>query len=191
MKTFPTSVRDAMVSSGATVTCVPVRIDGDAWETAVFFDVAGPECAGDRRVLGDPDSQGALGVEGDLVETSRGAVVILRFEAYTMHEDPLAGEVLLTPGGSQTHLDALKHLTGQPRISWFFAGEDQTVIRAQHYPLGAEHHAAFAELLGDAVRHDALTRMTTGYDAATAVAEVAARYAPGSGTDPRAGRSPS
>ncbi len=180
-----------MASSGAAVTCLPVRIDGDAWETAVFFDVAGPECAGDRHVLGDPSSQVALGFEGDLIETSSGSVVVLRFEAHTMHEDPLAGEVLLAPGGSQTHFEALKHLTAQARIGWFFAGEEHAIIRVQHYPLGAEHHQAFEELLGDAVRHDALARMTTGYDAANALAEVASRYAPDPGTDRRTGRAPS
>lgn len=178
MQTLPEAVRDAMAASGATVTCLPVKLDTDDWETAVFFDVTGPECAGDRRVLGDPERQVALGLEGDLVETGHGAVVVLRFEAYTMPDDPLAGEVLLTPGGSTTHFEALKNLTRQPRIGWFFASDGDIVLRAQHYPLAAEHHQGFEELLGDAVRHDALVRMTTGYDGAAAVAEVASRYAP-------------
>ena len=122
----------------------------------------------------------ALGFEGDLVETAKGAVVILRFEAYTVPDDPLAGEVLLAPGGSPTHFESLKHLTHQPRIGWFFASDGDVVLRAQHYPLGEEHHRAVRELLGDAVRHDALVRMTTGYDEVGALREVASRYAPDS-----------
>jgi hypothetical protein len=185
VRILPEVVRAAMEASGATVTCLPVRLDADEWETAVFFDVSGAESAADHRILADHERRLALGVEGDLVEHSRAAVVVLRFEAYTLPEDPLAGEVLLTPGASTTHFEALKRLMTQPRIGWFFAGAGYEVLRVQHYPLAAEHHQAFRALLSDAVRHDALVRMTSGYDAAAALADVTARYEPRNEVDPR------
>jgi hypothetical protein len=51
MKRFPETVREAMRAGGAAATCVPVQLDGAHWETAFFFQVAGPECKEDRRVL--------------------------------------------------------------------------------------------------------------------------------------------
>ena len=93
MRTLPQGVREAMAASGATVTCLPVKLDADEWETAVFFDVTGPECAGDRRVLAEAGRQIALGFEGDLVETGKGWLVVSaggKYKGWVMARDDSA-----------------------------------------------------------------------------------------------------
>jgi len=169
-------VRQAMRSGGASATCVPVRIDGDAWESALFVQVAGPECKADRRVLSRAERPLPVGIEADLIENEHAAVVVLRFEVFTVPENPLASEILLTPGDAGTHFEALKLLTRQPRLCWFFGDQDCQVLHSQQHALSAQQHASFDDLLRDAVRHDSLIRCTARYDARAALAHVAEHY---------------
>ena len=64
----------------------------------------------------------------------------------------------------------------QPRLTWFFGDRGFEIIRTQQHPLDGEQHEAFATLLKDALRHDAMTRMTRRYDGRAALAEVARHY---------------
>jgi len=75
---FPKAVRDAMQATGAAATCVAVQLNGDDWEAALFFQLAGAECKADRRAIKQAKGPLAVGMESDLVETDYGAVVILR-----------------------------------------------------------------------------------------------------------------
>lgn len=176
MKMFPQSVRAAMQANGATVTCMPVRLDTDDWEAVVFFYLAGPESKQDRRILAQAEHPLAVSVEADLLELQQASVVILRFEVVTMADNPLTGEVLLTPGEVRTHFDILKLLCRQQRLCWFFSDEDFHVLHTQQNPLGDEQRASFDDLLADAVRHDALIRASARYDAQAALAEVVSHY---------------
>ena len=107
MKMFPQSVRAAMQANGATVTCMPVRLDTDDWEAAVFFHLAGPESKQDRRILAQAERPFTVSVEADLLELQQASVVILRFEAATIADNPLTGEVSLTPADVRKHFDTL------------------------------------------------------------------------------------
>ncbi len=176
MKRFPRSVREAMSRAGAAATCLPVRLDRGDWETAVFFQVSGPECKEDRRRLRRADGPLPVGIETDLIESSHAAVIQLRLEVHTLPEDPLAGEILLTPGHASEHFDALKLLTRQPRLCWFFGDQAYWLVHSQAHPLDSEQHRGFEQLLGDALRHDALIRMTGRYDAQAALSEVVVHY---------------
>ncbi len=173
---FPAPVREAMQASGAMATCVPVKLDGPGWEAAFFFQVAGPESKEDRRAMRRGAGAFGIGLETDLVETEHGAVVVLRPELHARPEDPLALEILLTPGDGGAHHEALRLLAAQPSLTWLFADAAWWVIHAQSHPLGAEHHAGFRELLDGALRHDTMVRLTGRYDASAALGEVVRHY---------------
>jgi hypothetical protein len=173
---FPRPVRDAMRTAGAMATCVPVQLGGSDWEAAFFFQVAGPESKDDRRAMRRATGPFAVGLETDLVETDHGAVVIMRPELHTRESDPLALEILLTPGDGGAHHEALRLLATQPALTWLFADRAWWVIHAQSHPLGPHEHAGFRELAADSLRHDTMVRMTSSYDAAAALGEVVRHY---------------
>ncbi len=178
MKRFPQTVRDAMAASGAMATCLPVQIGGpdSAWETALFAQIAGSESKLDRRALRTPGKVFSVAIETDLIETKTAAVVMLRAEIHTRIDDPLSMEILLTPGEGGAHHEALKLLTQQQRLSWFFGDRAYWLIHAQSQPLGAEQRAGFAQLLSEALRHDALIRLSGHYDAHAALTELVKNY---------------
>ena len=177
VRKFPVAVREAMSASGAAATCIPVELDGGAPEAAFFINLAGPESKADRRVIRQWRGSLSLGLESDLIETGHGAVVVLRPEVHTGPFDPFACEILITPGEGGVHFEALSLLSRQPRLTWFFGDRSFEIIRTQQHPLGEEHREQFAALLQDALRHDAVTRMTRRYDGRSALAEVTSRYA--------------
>ena len=190
---FPAPVREAMTASGAAATCIPVELDGGAPEAAFFINLAGPESKADRRVIRYWRGPLSLGLESDVIETDHGAVVVLRPEVHTGPFDPLVCEILVTPGEGGAHFEALDLLARQPRLTWFFGDQGFDIIRTQQHPLALEQHEAFAALLKDALRHDAMTRMIRRYDARAALAEVTRHYTLRTGTrqapSPDAGKS--
>lgn len=171
-----------MRSNGAAATCVAVQFDGGAWEAALFFQLSGAECKPDRRAVKNAKGSLAVGMETDLIETDTGAVVILRPSIYTLPEDPFTCEILLTPGDGGAHFEALKLLTGQPRLAWFFGDQTHWIMHTQQHPLDAAQHEGFDALLRDALRHDTMVRMSNRYDAQAALAEIVKHYELRAGT---------
>ena len=165
-----------MRESGADATCMSVRLDRADWESALFIRLAGEECAQDRLFLSRIRGTVPVGVETDLIEADHGAVVMLRLEVYTYPQDPLALEILITPGGSHVQFDTLKRLSSQPRLCWFFADEDFRVIHAQQHPLLEEYKNEFLKLVSNVTKHDAVVRCTGRYDARAALKSVCAHY---------------
>ena len=176
MKRFPDSVRAGMVATGSAATCVPVQLDGGAWEAAIFFQLAGPESKEDRRLLAKATESIPVGIEADLVSHARAAVVLLRLEVMTKPRDPLVGEILFTPGDVTLHFDALRLLSRQPRLRWFFGDRECWLIHSQQHPLTQEQRTGFDGLLRDAVSHDSLIRFSGRYDARAALSEIVAHY---------------
>ena len=101
----------------------------------------------------------------------------LRFEVATRNDNPLVGEVLLTPGMGDVQFDTLKHLTEQAHMRWFFGDAAYQVIHTQQTLLFDQEREAYNQLLQDAVKHDALIRLTGKYDATAAINEVVSHYA--------------
>lgn len=165
-----------MRSGGGAATCVPVQLGEEAWEAALFIHLAGPECRRDRRILERTQRPLPVGIEADLIENEHAAVVMLRLEVHTLPEDPLASEILLLPGGSTAHFDALKLLAAQRRLCWFFGDPDFRILHSQQHALGEEQRASFDDLLRDALRHDSLIRCTARYDAQAALSAVVGHY---------------
>ncbi|MDX1529338.1 MAG: hypothetical protein R3337_11975 [Gammaproteobacteria bacterium] len=176
MKRFPEFVRESMRAAGAAATCLPVQLDQERWETAFFFQLAGPECKEDRRLMRKRGGPLPVGLESDLIETEHAAVVMLRPEVYTRDDDPLTCEILLTPGEGGAHFDALKLLSMQQRICWFFADQEFWIIHSQQLPLDDAQRQGFDELLRDALKHDTMVRMTRRYDAEAGLGEIVRHY---------------
>lgn len=178
MEVFPTAVRKAMVGQGTEVTCLPVQLDAGQWEGAVFFHLAGEESRADREALAGRSGPVAVGMEAETLELAGAAVVALRVEVHARSGDPLAGEILLTPGAARAHFDLLQGLSQQSRLCWFFGDPAHRVIHSQQHALEAAHREELAAVLQEAVEHDALVRLTGRYDADAALAEVAGHYGP-------------
>ncbi len=180
MREFPLSVQRSMRRSGAAATCVPVKLDSPDWETAFFVHVAGPECKQDRRTLKTSPNV-AVAVESELMTHARASIVLLRLEIGTVPADPLSFEILLAPGHVTGHFEALKLLSTQPRLTWFFGDGDYRVLRTLQHDLSQVQQREFDTLCKDAFSHDATLRMAGQYDAEAALAEIVAHYTPREG----------
>ena len=179
---FPEAVRNAMQANGAAATCVAVQLDGDDWEAALFIQLAGAECKADRRAIKQAQGPLPVGMESDLIETDNGAVVILRPELHTRSGDPFVCEILLTPGDGGAHFEALKLLSRQPRLTWFFGDQSHWILHSQQHPLESAQHEDFDALLRDALKHDTMVRMSKRYDARAALGDVVKHYELRAGT---------
>ncbi len=158
-------------------TCVPLQFDDEIWRTAVFFELGGKECERDRHALESVSSPVAIGLEADLIEEKTAAVVMLRFEIMTIVDNPLAGEVLITPGLGNIQFETLNTLSGQDYLPFYFADGNYNVIHSQQLGLGNAERGGYRSLLDDAVSHDALIRLSGKYDAVAALKEVTSHYA--------------
>jgi hypothetical protein len=176
MKRFPAGVKDSMEATGATTTCVAVQIDKGEWETAIFFQVGGPESKVDRRILTHSTNPIPTSVEADLIEHEAATVVLLRLEVQTVADDPLVGEILIAPGHTESQFETLKWLTRQHRLLWFFADRAYWIIHSQQSHWGDAERAGFKQLLADVTHHDALIRVTGRYDANAALQSIVANY---------------
>jgi hypothetical protein len=177
MDRFPLPIAQGMRNNGAMTTCVPVQFDNGVWETAVFFEVGGKECKDDRRILRKTRSTIPISVEADIINHANASVVILRFEVITRKDNPLVGEVLVTPGLGDIQFDTLKHLTEQRNIRWYFGDSAYNVIYSQQTVLHDHERQGYDDLLQEAISHDALIRLTGNYSASNAISEIVSHYA--------------
>ena len=165
-----------MHTGGAAATCVPVQLDGSGWQAALFLQLAGPECKADRRIISKSEGPLPVGIEADLIKADNASVVTLRTEVHTRADDPMVSEILMTPGAGSSHFEALKLLTAQPLLYWFFGDETYWLMHSQCHPLASEQRSGFADLLDEAIGHDAVVRLTGRYDADTALTTIASQY---------------
>ena len=165
-----------MTASGSSLTCLPVQVDAGDWETAVFFQLSGPESQWDVQRLSALRTV-PIALDTDVIEHENAAVAVVRLEVFADEDDPLAGEILLLPGGNTTHFEALDLLTRQTRLGCFIGDQQFRVILAQYLRLSDAEHGEFKKLLDQAVKHDAIVRVTGRYDADRAFSAVAANYA--------------
>ncbi len=165
-----------MRANGAAATCVPVQIDGNQWETALFVHVAGPECKQDRRLLKTATSPTPARLDTELITHTNAAIVLLRLEIMTVLTDPLAFEILLVPGHVKSHYECLKLLGQQRRLHWFFGDSDFRILQAASQEIEADRHKAFEDLARGAFAHDSILRIAGQYDADAALNEIVSHY---------------
>ncbi len=165
-----------MDHTGSSVTCIPVKFDSGDWESAIFFQVGGSECKQDRRILNRTQNPLPVAIESDVIKHQSAAVIVIRLEIETSQSDPLAGEVLLTPGERESHFETVRLLSEQSVLRWFFCDSAYWVIHSQQNQLGASENAIFKEVLEEATQHDAMIRLTGRYDVEPALREVVSHY---------------
>lgn len=177
MDRFPASIIKSMRASGAMTTCVPLEFDKNIWESAVFFELGGEECKEDRRIMQESKTVFPVSLEADLIECQTAAVVMLRFEIMTRSDNPLAGEVLIAPGIGNIQFETIQNLTHQQALKFYFSDRAYNVIYSQQIVLQDQERGGYKSILDDAVRHDAMVRLTGRYDAIEALKEVTSHYA--------------
>ena len=158
-------------------TCVPVEFDRNEWESAVFFELGGVECTEDRALMRSASDTFQVSLEADMIPCQTAAVVMLRFEVMTRHDNPLAGEVLVAPGIGHVQFETIENLTRQDSIRFFFGDEKYNVIHSQQIILRDQERQGYKGILDDAIAHDAMIRLTGRYDAVAAMKEVTSHYA--------------
>jgi len=177
MNRFPSEIIKSMRSNRAMTTCVPVEFDEAGWETAVFFELGGKQCEQDREILKTTKTTLPVALEADVIECPSAAVVMLRFEILTQESNPFAGEVLLTPGIGSVQFEALQRLAKQDILRFFFSDAGYNIIHSQQLSLNDQERQGYQGILDDAVKYDAMVRLTGRYDAKAALKEVTGHYA--------------
>jgi hypothetical protein len=162
----------ALHHANITVTCTPVQIDHGEWQAAVFFVL--PEnasCLRDGKLIGKGPF--TVGFDADLHEHEKGSVIELGIEIAT---PPKAqnGTLLFITGHSSDHFDVFKLLTQQSDLPLFIGNAFCEVLSQQRVPLSDALRSGLRGLLDEAVRRDAIIRMTSQYDPDKAFADVLA-----------------
>ena len=146
------------------------------WQSAIFFRLGGTESQRDIRLLKKAESAFSVGIETDIIEHENASVVMLRLQLFAQKKDPLVGEVLLTPGGAETHYEILTLLSEQEELTWFFSDQDFQVIHQQKQPLSQDWRDEFLALRNEAFKRDSIIRLAGKYNAHSAFAEVVSHY---------------
>ena len=182
-----------MSAGGSTVTCLPVQLDDtddgnegsapsspgliEQWQSCIFFRLGGSESRDDIEILKSSAGPYMVGIETDIIEHEHASVVLLRLQVFTNPSDPLVGEVLLTPGGAETHYEILGLLGEQQTLTWFFADQHYQQIYQQSQALSQEWRDEFLALRSEAFKRDSIIRLAGKYNAQAAFADVVSQYA--------------
>ena len=165
------------------MTCLPVKIESsddgsdDVWQSAVFFRLGGEESKIDIDLLARQQSALKVGIETDLIGHDNATVVMLRLQMFTQPDNPLVGEILITPGGAETHYEILTLLSAQKSLTWFLSDQEFRIIHQQRQPLNDEWRKEFLDLRDESFNRDTMIRLSGKYNAQIAFAEVVSRYA--------------
>ena len=191
MQKFPDAAIRAMHHAGTTVTCMPVVIgnDGQAlartssdglqqdptealaepaddaiWESAIFFVL--PLSVTNRQLKSLFPSQHLFPValEADLLEHESGTLIELGVEIDLGLKQNPSGLVLFLTGHIPSHYEAVQLLAKQQSIGLFIGDVHCNLLHQQRIPLLDAHRSVFDSMLQEAVRRDALIRMTGSYD---------------------------
>jgi len=152
----------ALHHANVTVTVTPVQIDHGDWQAALFFVL--PEdasCLANGKLIGKGPFTVAF--DADLHEHDKATVIELGVEIATPPESQ-NGTLLFITGHSSHHFDVLKLLTTQSELPLFIGNSYCEVLSQQRVPLNQSLRSGLSGLLDEAVRRDALIRMTGHYD---------------------------
>lgn len=166
---FPDDVIVALHHADVTVSCVPVQIDEDVWQAAVFFVLAADSpCLGKGFLAPGPF---AVEIEADLHEHVNGSLIEIGVDVATPVEHS-HGTLLFLTGHSSSHFDALKLLTSQNDLPLFLGDEYCNVLYQQRVPISKAMRTGISQLLDEAVARDAVIRMTGHYEPDRVFADV-------------------
>ena len=162
MKKFPDDVLVALHHANATVSCVPVQIDGsDEWQAAVFFVLAADApCLAKGRLAPGPYP---VEIDADLHEHANGSLIEIGIDIATPAERS-RGTLLFITGHSSAQFDTFKLLSTQNELPLFIGDEYCNVLAQQRIVLSDVMRAGFKQLLDEALARDAVIRMTGRFD---------------------------
>ena len=169
---FPDDVMVALHHANITVTLTSVQIDHGEWQAALFFVL--PEdasCLKDGKLIAKGPFTVAF--DADLHEHENATVIELGVEIATPPESQ-NGTLLFITGHSSHHFEVLKLLTEQSELPLFIGNAFCEVLSQQRVPMNQTLKNGLSGLLDEAVRRDALIRMTSQYDPDAAFAAVLA-----------------
>lgn len=166
---FPDDVIVLMHNANVTVSCVPVKIENDQWQAAMFFIVpADAPCLTKGKLPGGPYS---VELDADLHEHNNGTLVEIGLKIVTPIE-PCSGTLLFITGHSSSHFDSLKLLTEQADLPLFIGNEYCQLLNSQRIPISGSMRSGLKQLLDEAVSRDAIIRMSGHYDPDVVFADV-------------------
>ena len=158
---FPDDVIVLLHNAQVTVSCVPIQMDNEQWQAAIFFvlpkDAA---CLSDGKLAGGPF---AVEFDADLHEHEKGTLIEIGIDIATPIEKS-RGTMLFITGHSSSHFDSIKLLSEQKDLSLFIGDEYCHILYRQRIPLSDVMRNGFKQLLDEAVGRDAVIRMTGHYD---------------------------
>lgn len=158
---FPDDVIVMLHDANVTVSCVPIKIDDDQWQAAIFFVLpADAKCLTAGRLLGGPF---AVSLDAELHEHEKGTLIEIGIEITTPIE-PALGTLLFITGHSPSHFETMKLLSEQEELPLFIGNEYCSVLARQRIPVSDAMRNGFRTLLDEAVGRDAIIRMTGHYD---------------------------
>lgn len=158
---FPDDVVVLLHNANITVSCVPVQIDNNQWQAAIFFVLpADSACLDDGKL---PSGPFAVELDADLHEHEKGTLIEIGIDIATPREAS-RGTLLFITGHSPSHFESLTLLCDQQELPLFIGNEYCEVLYRQRVPLSDAMRAGFRQLLDEAVGRDALIRMSGHYD---------------------------
>lgn len=158
---FPDEVIVMLHTANITLSCVPIQMDHDKWQAAVFFVLsADAKCLNNGKLESGPF---AVEIDADLHEHEKGTIIEIGVDISTPVENS-KGTMLFLTGHSPSHFDTLKLLSEQADLPLFIGDEYCNVLYRQRIPLTESMRKGFKQLLDEAVGRDAVIRMTGHYD---------------------------
>lgn len=158
---FPDDVVVALHHAGVTVSCVPVQIDNEQWQAAIFYVLsAEAPCLGKGRLAPGPF---AVEIDAELHEHANGSLIEIGIDIATPVAHSL-GTLLFITGHSPAHFETVKLLASQTDLPLFIGDEYCKVLYQQRITLSDAMRAGFRQLLDEALARDAVIRMTGRYD---------------------------
>lgn len=158
---FPDDVVVAMHHANVTVSCMPVQIENNEWQAAVFYVLpANAPCLGKGRLAPGPF---AVEIDADLHEHTNGSLIEIGIDIATPVERS-KGLLFFITGHSPAHFETVKLLSTQADIPLFIGDEYCNVLHKQRIVLNNAMRAGFKQLLDEALGRDAVIRMTGHYD---------------------------
>lgn len=158
---FPDDVVVLMHNANVTVSCVPIQIEAEQWQAAIFFVL--PEnapCLTGGKLTGGPFS---VELDADLHEHEKGTLIEIGIEIGTPVQSS-HGTLLFLTGHSPSHFESLKLLSEQSHLPLFIGDPYCEVLHRQQIPMSQAMQTGFRQLLDEAVGRDAVIRMTGHYD---------------------------
>lgn len=152
----------ALHHANVTVSCVPVQIDNEQWQAALFYVLsADSPCLVDGQLTPGPYT---VEFDADLHEHANGSLIEMGIDIATPVEHS-RGTLLFITGHSSAHFETVKLLSTQNDLPLFIGDEYCNVLYQQRIVLSDGMRAGFKQLLDEALGRDAVIRMTGHYDA--------------------------